>query len=61
MKISEKLKEIIQALEKCEDDALKSETGNASAGRRLRKASMLAIKDLKELRVEILEKIKKVA
>tara|TARA_Y100001973_G_C4962990_1_gene215879 strand:+ start:304 stop:489 length:186 start_codon:yes stop_codon:yes gene_type:complete len=60
MTISEKLKTILEELQKYEDDALKSEKGNASAGRRLRKASMEAIKDLKELRSQILEKIKKV-
>lgn len=53
--IVEKLKQIIQQLSDSTLDAEKCETGNASAGRRLRKASMLAIKQLKELRATILE------
>ncbi len=40
------------------EDAEKCETGNASAGRRLRKISMNAIKELKELRAVILEQSK---
>ena len=57
--IVEKLKHILEELEKFEDDAVKAENGNASAGRRIRKASMDAIKELKLLRVAILEQIKK--
>ena len=56
--IVEKLKQILSELEKAELDAQKCEEGNASAGRRLRKASMTAIKDLKDLRSIVLEKIK---
>ena len=56
--ITEKLKEILLELEQSKEDAEKCESGNASAGRRVRKASMLAIKELKELRNIILEKIK---
>ncbi len=53
--ILEKLKNILEELAKAEDDAQKVESGNASAGRRLRKASMNTIKELKELRAMILE------
>lgn len=56
--ITERLKNILEELAAAEEDALKCEEGNASAGRRLRKASMSAIKELKELRVAVLEKIK---
>ena len=56
--IVEKLKEILEELAKIETDAEKCESGNASAGRRVRKASMTAIKELKELRALILEKSK---
>lgn len=40
-------------------DAGKAENGNAAAGRRLRKACLEATKQLKELRVSILEKSRK--
>ena len=53
--ISEKLKDILQILCECEEDTEKTEAGNVSAGRRVRKASMNAIKELKELRAMILE------
>lgn len=56
--IVEKLKQILNDLMKAEEDAQKCESGNASAGRRVRKVSMNAIKDLKELRALILEKSK---
>ena len=56
--IKEKLIPILEELRKFEVDADKCENGNASAGRRLRKASMNAIKELKELRSSILEKNK---
>lgn len=56
--ILEKLKTIVKELTEAELDAEKCEKGNASAGRRLRKASMNAIKALKELRTQILEKNK---
>ncbi len=56
--IKEKLIAILEELRKFEVDADKCENGNASAGRRLRKASMNAIKELKELRSSILEKNK---
>ena len=57
--IVEKLKNILKDLCESETDAQKCEAGNASAGRRLRKASMLAIKELKELRALILEETRK--
>jgi len=56
--IVERLKTILTELSQAEIDAEKCEDGNASAGRRLRKASMTAIKELKELRAAILEQIK---
>tara|TARA_Y100000004_G_scaffold188081_1_gene241717 strand:+ start:468 stop:641 length:174 start_codon:yes stop_codon:yes gene_type:complete len=56
--IVERLKTILTELAQAEIDAEKCEDGNASAGRRLRKASMTAIKELKELRAAILEQIK---
>ena len=57
--IIEKLRNILQTLCEAEEDASKCEEGNASAGRRVRKVCMEAIKDLKELRASILEKSKK--
>ncbi len=56
--ITERLKTILEELAASEDDAQKCEEGNASAGRRVRKASMTAIKELKELRNLILQQIK---
>jgi len=56
--ITERLKLILEELSKAEQDAEKCENGNASAGRRLRKTSMNAIKELKELRALILEQNK---
>ena len=56
--IVERLKAILAELAQAEEDAVKCEEGNASAGRRLRKASMLAIKELKELRATVLEQNK---
>ena len=49
------LKELTEAVS---SDAEKCENGNASAGRRLRNASMAAIKELKEIRAAILEQQK---
>ena len=57
--IVDKLKLILNELSKAEEDAQKCESGNASAGRRLRKASMSAIKELNELRALVLEQAKK--
>jgi hypothetical protein len=56
--IVEKLKNILEELAHAEEDATKSEEGNASAGRRVRKASMSAIRELKELRNLVLQQIK---
>ena len=56
--IVEKLKVIMEELASATEEAEKCESGNASAGRRLRKISMNAIKELKELRAVILEQSK---
>tara|TARA_B100000424_G_C22940630_1_gene500508 strand:+ start:2860 stop:3063 length:204 start_codon:yes stop_codon:yes gene_type:complete len=56
--ISEKFKEILSALQEAEKDSEKCDKGNASAGRRLRKACLAAMKDLKELRADIIEDMK---
>ena len=56
--ISEKFKEILAALQEAEKDSEKCDRGNASAGRRLRKACLTAMKDLKELRAEIIADMK---
>jgi hypothetical protein len=40
-------------------DATKAESGNAAAGRRLRKACLEAIKELKSLRTNILDQTRK--
>ena len=56
--ITDKLKAILEELAAAEEDAQKCEEGNASAGRRVRKASMNAIKELKDLRAAVLEQIK---
>ena len=56
--ISEKFKEILSALQEAERDSEKCDKGNASAGRRLRKACLAAMKDLKELRADIIEDMK---
>ena len=56
--IAERLRTILTDLAAAEMDAEKCEEGNASAGRRLRKASMNAIKELKDLRALILEQNK---
>jgi len=53
--ITERFKTILEELTAATVDAQKCEEGNASAGRRLRKASMTAIKELKELRALVLE------
>ena len=56
--IVERLREILNELAQATEDVEKCESGNASAGRRLRKASMNAIKELKELRTLVLEQSK---
>ena len=56
--ITQKLKDILQMLCEAEEDTSKCEAGNASAGRRVRKVCIEAIRELKELRASILEKSK---
>lgn len=56
--ILERLKEIMDNLAAAEADAEKCESGNASAGRRVRKVCMEVTKELKDLRALILEKSK---
>ena len=56
--ISEKFKTILAALQEAEKDSEKCDKGNASAGRRLRKACLSAMKELKELRAEIIADMK---
>ena len=56
--ISEKFKEILTALQEAEKDSEKCDRGNASAGRRLRKACLAAMKELKELRSDIISDMK---
>ena len=57
--IVQKLEEIVEKLCDCKEDTEKAESGNVSAGRRVRKSSMEIINDLKELRKLILENSKK--
>lgn len=57
--ITEKLEKILKDLALATDDAEKCDKGNASAGRRLRKAALDATKALKQLRADIMEEIKK--
>ena len=57
--ITERINNILKELEDSKVDAEKAESGNASAGRRVRKAAMAAIKELKELRALILQNSKK--
>ena len=57
--ITEKYEKILKDLELAKEDAEKCSKGNASAGRRLRKAALDAMKALKGLRAEIIEEIKK--
>jgi len=56
--ISEKFKEILADLQDAERDSEKCDRGNASAGRRLRKAALNAMKELKELRADIIADMK---
>ena len=57
--IVEKFEKILKELTLAIEDPAKCEKGNASAGRRLRKISLEAMKSLKELRLAIMETIKK--
>ena len=56
--ISEKFKEILAVLQEAERDSEKCDKGNASAGRRLRKTCLSAMKELKELRADIIADMK---
>jgi|TARA_B100001094_G_C17997781_1_gene703559 hypothetical protein len=56
--ISEKFKSILEELQEAEKDALKCDKGNASAARRLRKVCLAAMKELKELRADIIQEVK---
>jgi hypothetical protein len=54
MSATEKLDLILKALCEARDDAIKSTSGNASAGRRLRKTCMEVTHSLKELRAMVI-------
>ena len=53
--IKEKLQEIIELLSESDKDTQKFDRGNATAGTRVRKQAMEAIKLLKDMRAEIIE------
>ena len=53
--IKEKLQEIIELLSESDRDTQKFDRGNATAGTRVRKQAMEAIKLLKDMRAEIIE------
>ncbi len=53
--IKEKLQEIINLLDTTDKDTEKFDRGNATAGTRVRKQAMEAIKLLKDMRAEIIE------
>jgi|TARA_R100000664_G_C2694250_1_gene97117 hypothetical protein len=53
--IKERLEEIIELLAEADKDTQKFDRGNATAGTRVRKTAMEAIKLLKEMRAEIIE------
>ena len=55
--ILERLQEIISELSLAVRDAEKFDNGNASAGRRVRKSAMAAIKELKTLRTEVMDEL----
>jgi len=57
--IVERLREILENLAAAIEDAEKCQSGNVSAGRRVRKICMETTKELKELRGLILENSKK--
>lgn len=57
--VTEQFEKILKDLALATEDAEKCDKGNASAGRRLRKASLDAMKALKTLRAQIMEEIKK--
>ena len=53
--IKDRLQEIIELLDDTDRDTQKFDRGNATAGTRVRKAAMEAIKLLKDMRSEIIE------
>ena len=53
--IKERLEEIIELLSEADKDTQKFDRGNATAGTRVRKQAMEAIKLLKDMRSEIIE------
>lgn len=53
--IKEKLEEIIELLAETDRDTQKFDRGNATAGTRVRKTAMEAIRMLKDVRSEIIE------
>ena len=57
--IAEKFKSILESLEASAKDSEKCDRGNASAARRLRKACLEAMKELKSLRADIIADMKK--
>ena len=52
--VLDRLQKILSELSLAVRDAEKFDSGNASAGRRVRKSAMDAIKELKELRSEVM-------
>jgi len=59
MSVTEKLSSITKILCELSEDAEKTNKGNASAGRRVRKTCMQIIHELRELRSEVLKLSKK--
>jgi hypothetical protein len=55
----EQLQKILSELSLAVRDAEKFDSGNASAGRRVRKSAMDAIKELKELRASVMQELHK--
>ncbi len=53
--IKERLEEIIEILAEADKDTQKFDRGNATAGTRVRKTAMEAIRMLKDVRSEIIE------
>ena len=55
--VLDRLQEILSELSLAVRDAEKFDGGNASAGRRVRKSAMEAIKELKVLRAEVMTEL----
>ena len=53
----DRLQKILSELSLAVRDAEKFDNGNASAGRRVRKSAMDAIKELKELRADVMAEL----